>query len=82
VCSANVERVKMIAPGKEPASSFYRHKKGRLHVREISEVVVFSPNRGGTVIGRCRKYTVGCGAGRGGRPVEPFSLAEIAPVSW
>ena len=48
---------------------------------EIAEVVVFSPNRGVVVVGCRRKYTVGCGAGRGGRPGVSFSLAEIVPVS-
>ena len=32
------------------------------------EIVVFSPNRGGTVIEYCGKYTVGYGAGRGSCP--------------
>ena len=27
--------------------------------REIAEVVVFPPNRGGAVVERCGKYTVG-----------------------
>ena len=45
---------------KEPASSFYRLKQGRLHARGDSEVVVFSPNRGGAVGGRCRRYRPLC----------------------
>jgi len=35
---------------------------------EITEVVVFSPNRGGAVVEHCRKYTVGYDAWRGSRP--------------
>ena len=36
--------------------------------REIAEVIVFPPNRGGAVVEHCRKYTVRYGAWRGSRP--------------
>ena len=36
--------------------------------REIAEVVVFPPNRGGAVVEHCGKYTVGYGAWRDSRP--------------
>jgi len=33
--------------GKRPASSFYRLKEGRLHVRGVPDVAILSPNREG-----------------------------------
>ena len=42
---------------------------------EISEVIVFSPNHGGGVDDRCRKYTVEHGVGCDSRPGKPFSRA-------
>ena len=36
--------------------------------REIAEVVVFPPNRGGAVVEHCRKYTVGYGVWHGSCP--------------
>ena len=48
---------------------------------EIAKVVVFSPNRGCTVIDHYWKYTVGYGAGRGSCLGRLHGLAEIAPAS-
>ena len=69
---------------KEPATSFYRHKKDRSTCTGRSEVVVFSPNRGCAVNVYCRKYTVR--HWRSWRRAwqaswETFSLAGIAPTS-
>ena len=48
---------------------------------KIAEVVVFSPNRGGTVVEHCGKYTVGYGAGRASRPGHrPWSCGDRASV--
>ena len=45
------------------------------------EVVVFPPNRGGTVVGYYTKYTVGHGDWRGGRPgYRPSSRGDRADV--
>ena len=41
-----------------PPPPFIDTRRGGVHVREISGVVVFSPNRGRTVSSCCRKYTV------------------------
>src|SRR6185437_7459997 len=39
----------------------------------------FPPNRGGTVVGHCRKYTVGQGGGRRSRPgYRPWSCEDRA----
>ena len=52
------------------------------------EVVVFPPNRGGTVVGYCRKYTVGHGGVRRSRPgYRPWSCEDRAgrpasPCRW
>ena len=49
--------------------------------REIAEVVVFSPNRGGAVVEHCRKYTVRYGAWRGSRPRRrPWPCGDRAGV--
>ena len=48
---------------------------------KIAEVVVFSPNRGGTVVSYCRKYTVGYGAWRGSNPGHrPWPCGDRAGV--
>ena len=45
------------------------------------EVVVFPPNRGGAVVGHCKKYTVGHGVRRGGRPgCRPWSCGDRAGI--
>ena len=41
-----------------PASPFYRHKEGQSTCTRGLEVVVFSLNGGGAVVGCCWKYTV------------------------
>ena len=65
----------------EPASPFYRHKEGGVHVQEIAEVIVFSPNRGGAVVEHYGKYTVGYGTGRGSHPgYRPWSCGDRAGV--
>ena len=39
------------------------------------------PNRGGAVVGHCKKYTVGHGVRRGGRPgCRPWSCGDCAGV--
>ena len=48
---------------------------------EISEVVIFSPNRGRIAEGPCRKYTVEHGVGHDSRPRRPFSPMEITSAS-
>ena len=40
----------------------------------------FPPNRGGTMVGYCRKYTVGHGDWRGGRGYHPWSYGDRAGV--
>ena len=48
---------------------------------KIAEVVVFSPNRGGTVVSYCRKYTVGYGVWRGNHPGRrPWPCGDRAGV--
>ena len=74
------ERTEMI-PGKEPASSFYRHKEGRSTCTGNLRSRRLSSNRGCAVVGHCWKYTVGYGAGRGSHPGKSFSLAGITPAS-
>ena len=45
------------------------------------EVVVFPRIAGGTVVGYCRKYTVGHGVGRGSHPgYRPWSYGDRAGV--
>ena len=48
---------------------------------DISEVVVFPPNRGRIVCSCCCQGTGEYGIGRGSRPWKPFSQAGIAPAS-
>ena len=49
--------------------------------REIAEVVVFPPNRGGAVVEHCGKYTVGYGAWRGSRPGHrPWPCIDCAGI--
>ena len=50
--------------------------------REIAEVAVFPPNRGGAVVEHCRKYTVGMAPGVAVVLGIVLGLAEIAPASW
>ena len=49
--------------------------------REIAEVAVFPPNRGGAVVEHCRKYTVEYGVWRGSRPGHhPWPFGDRAGV--
>jgi len=56
-------------------------RRGGYMYGEISEVAVFSPNRGRIVSGCCREYTMEHGVGRDSRPGKPFSRAGIASAS-
>ena len=63
------------------ASPFYRHKEGQCTCTGGGEVIVFSPNREGAVVGHCEKYTVGYGAWRGHRPGRrPWPCGDRAGV--
>ena len=64
-----------------PPPPFIGTRRGSVHPQEIVEVVVFSPNRGGAVVGHCGKYTVGYGAWRGHRPGRrPWPCRDRAGV--
>jgi len=70
--------------GWSPPPPFIDIRRGRVHAREISGVVVFSPNRGRTVSGCCRKYTLehwSLWRWAWQSSWEPFSIAGIAPAS-
>ena len=63
-----------------PPPPFIDTRRDGVHVQGIVEVVVF-PNRGGTVVEHCGKYTVGYGVGRGSCPGHrPWSCRDRAGV--
>ena len=64
-----------------PPPPFIDTRRDGVHAQGIVEVVVFSSNRGGTVVEHCGKYTVGYGAGRGSRPGHrPWPCGDRAGV--
>ena len=70
-----------LPPKIEPASPFIDTRRGGVHVQEIVEVVVFSPNRGGTVVEQCGKYIVGYAVWCESRPGRhPWPCGDRAGV--
>ena len=64
-----------------PPPPFIDTRRDGVHAQGIVEVVVFSPNRGGAVVGHCGKYTVEYGGWRDRRPgCRPWPCGDRAGV--
>ena len=71
--------------GRSPPPPFIDTRRGRVHVRGVSEAIAFSPNFGvqwSATVESTLWGTGEYGVGHGSCPGQPISLAEIAPVSW
>ena len=75
------ERVLPDGSGRSLPPLFIDTRRGGYMHGDISEVVVFPPNRGRIVCSCCCRGTGEYGIGRGSRPWKPFSQAGIVPAS-